>query len=544
MDMARGALERIVERLGESQKYRVGLWLYGHRAAITEKGGRRWNDAWGVDDNVAAGEDVAQVIPLGLLDGTMQAEILSLLGDVRKVRPWGVTPLYLSMVEALRGYRRIPVRGPRRLVVITDGVDEVPLNGPKPVVPNDVIKAVGADREQNPNAPIRIQVLHCGSGGDEALRTLVEKRLQGDYVSVSNWSQLEQKLQEAIGLAEYEVARLEGAAAPREQHLGEPFEVRDLLPGRKNRYRILLAQRSPPVRSLVDLEGEESLVLSLVKEAGEDRLVHARYDRGGQPLATGAVRKNVSNPLPGEIDTDFNPSEFYVAAHRPEHREGGGWAFPISIQNDDPTRFSPRPTEAWVEVTPVLADGSKLPAYPFYDLAFEPERPVPVLRCEAPTWPEQAQQAEIRLWFKVGPSGGNDERSREVSIAEVDADAAARDLHVPGAPEARFKVTTEELPPGRVPDWPTWPGGCRLVVEEEYPPLAAKVEWTRLQTLERPDRVEHTFNYDGRWARHEFYFAEKARLDVRRDKLVLTASPSLQKKAVAVDEPLHVTVRD
>ncbi|HWB13510.1 MAG TPA: vWA domain-containing protein [Pirellulales bacterium] len=544
MDVARTALQRIVERLAESQKYRVGLWLYGHRATLTqERRARRWNDAWGPDNNVSPGEDVAQVIPLGLLDGTMTAQILALLGDGGKVQPWGYTPLYMSMVQALRSYQRGPVRGPRRLVVITDGLDQVPPNTPRVATPDDVIQAVRADREQNRDAPVRIQVLHCGTGGDESLRTLVEKRLQGDYISVSNWAQLEKKLQDAIGLAEYEVARLEGGAAAREQHLGEPFEVRDLLPGRKNRYEVRLAQRSPPVNSQVDLEGEESLVLSLMREAGQDRLVHERYDRGGQPMPNGALRKNVANPSLTEIDPDFNPGEFYVAAHRPERRVGGGWAFPISIQNGDARRFSPRPTEAWIEVTPVLADGSTLPAYPFYDLAFEPERPVPVLRCEAPTWPEQAQQAEIRMWFKVGHSG--DDKSREVSIAELDSDASAlRDLHVPGATDARFKVTTEEVPSGQVAEWPTWPGGCRLVVEEEYPPLIAKVEWSRVQTLEQPDRVVRTFNNDGRWARHEFYFAEKGRLDVRRDKVVVTARSSLQKAAMTVDEPLHVTLRD
>jgi Mg-chelatase subunit ChlD len=543
MELAREALIRIVDLLGKSQKYRVGLWLYGHRAAITEKGGRKWNDAWGADNNVAPGQDVAQVMPLGLLDGTMRAEILALLADDRRVRPWGVTPLYLSMVEALRGYQRSPVRGPRRLVVITDGLDEVPPNGPKPALPDDVTRAVREDRQQNATAPVRIQVLHCGSGGDEALRTLVESKLQGDYISVSNWAQLEQKLEEAVGLAEYEVGRVDSTAPRRTEHLGESFVVQDVPPGRKGRYEVRLAQRAPPVRSLVDLEGEESLALSLMRDPGGDRLVHERYDRDGRAPPAPAVRKNVPNPAPIDLDPDFNPGEFYVAAHRPEPREGGGWVFPISIQNGDASRFSPRPTEAWVEITPVLADGSKLPAYPFYDLAFEPERPVPVLRADAPTWPARAQQAEIRLWFKVGRSGG-EEKSREVSIAEVDADAVARDLHVPGAPDARFSVTTEEIPAGQVKGWPAWPGGCRLVVEEEYPPLTAKADWSRVQTLERPDRVERTFNYDGRWARHEFYFADKGRLDVRRDKLVVTAQGSRQKGAVTVDEPLHITVRD
>jgi hypothetical protein len=543
MDVARGALTEIVDRLAASQKYRVGLWLYGHRANTTTKGVRRWNAAWGLDTGIAPGADVAQVFPLGLLDGTMHAEILGLLGDVQKVQPWGVTPLYKSIVDALASYRRVPARGPRRLVVITDGLDEVPPGGPKPVLPDDVFKAVLADRQENRAAPIRIQVLHCGSGGDETLRMLVEKKLQGDYISVSNWGQLEKKLEEAVGLAEYDVERV-GANAPlRQEHLGEPFEVGDVQAGRKNRYEVRLAQRVPPVRSLVDLEGEESLALFLVREAGEQRLVHERYDRDGQPPPTAAVRKNVPNPAVVDVDPDFNPSELYVAAHRPEPREGGGWAFPVSIQNGDATRFSPRPTEAWVEITPVLADGSKLPAYPFYDLAFEPERPVPVLRCEAPTWPARAQQAEVRLWFKVGPGGGDD-KSREVTIAEVDSDSPARDLHLPGAPDARFKITTEEVPSGRLPDWAAWPGGCRLVVEEEYPPLSGKVDWSRVQTLERADRIVRTFNYDGRWARHEFYFAEKGRVDVRRDKLVVTAGPSLKKGAAAVDEPLHVTVRD
>jgi hypothetical protein len=547
MDVARTALKRIIERLAVTGKYRVGLWLYGHRASITTSGARRWNGAWGVDNGVARGKDVAQIVPLGLLDAAMKAEILGLLNNDRKVQPWGATPLYLSIVEAMRTYRPGPAGGPRRLVVITDDLDQVPADTPNKTQADDVIKAVRADQKESRDSPLRIQVLHCGSEGDQTLRALVEDKdkLKGDYISVGNFGLLQKKLQEAVGLAEYEVARVDSNSEStlRRQSLGEPYLVQSVVPGRKNRYEVRLAQRSPPVRNLVELEGEESLLLSLVRDAGEDSLIHQRYDRGGQSLPPAAVRKNVFNPSPGNSDPDFNPKEFYVAAHRPEHGEGGSWAFPISIQNGDGARFSPRPTEAWVEITPVLAKGSKLPPYPVYDLSYEPERPVPVLRCEVPKWPDGSQEAEIRLWFRL--RNDSDVKSREVPIADVDADASASsDLHVPGAPDARFKVRTDDLTSGQVPGWPSWPGGARLIVEEEHPPLTPTVEWLRVQTLDPPDRVERTFNFDGRWARHEFFFAEKGRLDVRRDKLVLTSRGSVQKGAVAVDEPMHAILRD
>lgn len=542
MTKARSALVQIIEELAATESYRVGLWLYGHRRGRNKTGAEVWNAAWGQEDkSLLLGDDVQQVVPLGLLGKQSKNELLSLLGDSNKVQAWGQTPLYLAIVEALENYRQQPVRGPRRLVVITDGKDDQPFDkSRKFTTREEVRKAVLADRRAHPGSPVRIQVLDCAPTERSNLRDLIKDELGGDYIPVTAWGELERKLQDALGLAEYEVAPADAAsgAATVDERVGLPATVKDAFgPGRKFRYQVRLVGRSAAVESPIELEGGEAIKLLLARNSGAEQLLHERYDRGGQTELETAVSPHTLNPAaqPGAVDENFNPAEFYIAAHRPEIRSGGQngktVAFPLSIQNGDPRRFSPRPAEAWVEITPVFAGGQAAGGpYPICDLSFEPQRPVPVLDCVVPEWPVAAKAAELRVWLKLART----RPALEQTIAELETEPGQlRPLRLPGSANAELGLQTEETP-----------DGCRLTIDEEHPVEQAAVEWLRLETLAPADEIRRTYNYEGRFARHEFLFRGKTRPQIRGDKLQIVTRRELQAGAVAVEKPLRVAIPD
>jgi hypothetical protein len=472
--------------------------------------------------------------------------MLALLGDANKVQAWGQTPLYLAIVEALESYQQQPVRGPRRLVVITDGKDDQPFDkSRKFTTREEVRKAVLADRRAHPGAPVRIQVLDCAPSERSNLRDLIKDELGGDYIPVTAWGELERKLQDALGLAEYEVAPLDpdSGAATVDERVGLPVTVKDAFgPGRKFRYEARLVGRSAKVASPLELEGGEAIKLLLMRNDGAERLVHERYDRSGQTELETAISPHTPNPAaqPGSVDADFNPAEFYIAAHRPEIRPGGQSgktvAFPLSIQNGDPRRFSPRPAEAWVEIMPVhtggqaAGDSAAAGPYPICDLSFEPQRPVPVLDCVVPDWPAAARAADVRVWLKLA-------RTRptfEASVAELETDAGQlRKLRLPGAANVELGLQTIDAAEG-----------CRMIVEEEHPVENASVEWLRIESLAPADEIRRNYNYEGRFARHEFLFRGKTRPQVRGDKLQITTRRELQSGAVAVEKPLRAAIHD
>jgi hypothetical protein len=58
----------------------------------------------------------------------------------------------------------------------------------------------------------------------------------------------------------------------------------------------------------------------------------------------------------------------------------------------------------WVEVRPKTADNAIGPPYVFWDVQWQPSRPVPVVDLVAPAWPANAVAAEIRAWFRFKPT--------------------------------------------------------------------------------------------------------------------------------------------
>jgi hypothetical protein len=162
------------------------------------------------------------------------------------------------------------------------------------------------------------------------------------------------------------------------------------------------------------------------------------------------------------------------------------------------------------------------PVYTFYDLQFEPDRPVPVLSFTAPKWPVEAKQANIQLWCKF----------EKTSPDKVTTVAGLRQDRI------QLDGVNFELETGR-PEQPGEP--YRVTVIERHPPESG-LDRVKVEMTPPPAMVIHRFNADAAVVRHTFFYEEISDAQISRHKVLLTTRKRLIDQAVTVDPPLEVTV--
>ena len=180
--------------------------------------------------------------------------------------------------------------------------------------------------------------------------------------------------------------------------------------------------------------------------SGGRALEFRRYD--------GGMEQGIRDARTPVVDPADSSRRSFVAAHLAT-RKGDDVLFPISIQNADPTEYSRRPAETWVDITPLDASGTPSQPYTFYDPDFEDGRPVPLLECVAPRWPREAVRAEISVWFRFEPV----KPDLEIPLASL-ADGQEHRLSLPGLPDTKVIATL-----GR----PDATGDTPLTVIEQHP---------------------------------------------------------------------------
>jgi serine/threonine protein kinase len=519
MDEATHALSGIVDRLKQAGRPDVGLWLYGHR--LNRVGGNvvanQPNLLSPVPPDMLPGDDVALEVPIAPLNDAQWQRI----GDVlQRAEPYGLTPLYLAMVEALEDLGRFPARGPRQLVVITDGDD---YQGEDDMARNRTGAVQVQEAFARLNLPIKVDLLYCGSRkASPGLVTLVAGILRGKFIPVTDWQKLQTELQEAVGLYDYQLYAKNGKATGA-MPVGNRVMIKDEFgPGQPITYDVRIVGQ-PGIHSPIKLEGGEALTLEVLPGG---KLVHKPYPRDEQ-----LKPRVVANPRANAAQ-DAEPKDFRVFTYPPRWEPDGRLRFSMSVENGDSTKFSPRPREAWIEITPV-SDKGELPSYPCYDLAFEPATPVPVLYSDVPKWPAGTMSAKINLWFKLYPQFPAPGEYAAERISDCDeAGSTAPVGHANWLPGMKFTVRTIGTPQE-----------CELIVEEEHvddgPPRWARVQ---VENLDAPDRINREFNYEGKIARHHFHY--KASVSrVREGTVRVTTGQAVRNGAMAVVEPpIEVTI--
>jgi hypothetical protein len=590
MEIARKTLEKILWDLaGNERQYFVGLQLYGHRVGWddTNRGQLIWDPKNPTEKiiknaqnasqllNVDPGDDV-ETIQSPLPFGKTQCE--DLCRKMReKARPLGETPLYLAIVKAIDRLRAMNNISQRRVIVVTDGANNQTSGDLKWW--QDVDNALRNSREANQRTDLDIVGFTLGKAdevvmerrleeiltlnppntgqvrkwlewlrdpAEDTVRRSMESELQelkdkltadqGTFHMVRDPTSLLKALEAFFRLSRYEVlgADNESRVTSEPLPLGATCDAIKKPLGRSEPYWVRLADPSRPAQTEVWLEGGEAIELEVQKEGPEEqrRLVHRRYQ---WELRDGCSRNRIRAPL------DEEKRLFFVGAHVPKWEEDAV-RFDVSVQNNDAEQFSPRPAEAWIEVRPAASAGqdpaTETPSgkagrmndtskvYHFFDLSFEPHRPVPVLSCKALDWPKDVIDAEIRLWCKLKKTPPD----HELTVGQF---RKQKQWKPEGLSDLEyFEITgSDDAPENR----------CRVKITEKYK-SGGDLYTVKVEMDPPPKSVTHVYNPVSGTVRHVFEYAPSEAGDVDGYRVRLTSRESLTRDAIALPEPLVVTL--
>lgn len=494
LEAGRAALSRVIEQLAGSGRWRVSLWLYGHRtrwsrdaqgrytAGLTSLGEKAKAEAakGGAPFTLVPGSDVEQVLTMQELTGAVVSQIQDTLAPLE---PGGETPLYLAISEAVGtdfGGGREDTPG--YVLVVTDGANDQ--TGGRYVtaasVEDQIARLNGRRRE-----PLRVDVIGFALAADayerasrmDDVRNLATTT-GGRFYEAADATSLVRALRESLRMLHW---RVRGPRAPDDSlPLGSSVDLPVPPAGTEVAYDAMLeAGAVSPVRPFGVHAGD---AIDLYATVGGRALEFRRYD-GGTEQGIRDARSPVLDPL--------NPARrSFVAAHMAQ-RSGGDVRFPVSIQNADPSQFSPRPTEFWFEVRPLGAGGTPLAPFVFYDPTYQGGRTVPVLDLVADQWPAAATQAEIRGWFRF------DTTAPDLTI-EVGAmrPGTGRTLTVPNLADVTLAVSVGT---------PDATGLVTVDIVETHPASAAsQLPRLRLTASGGARRATHVVELSSGRIRHEF----------------------------------------
>ena len=494
LDAGRAAVAELLASMAKSGRWDVSLWLYGHRtkwskdkegkyvAGLTNSGtaAKGAAERAGTPFTLVPGDDVEQVLPMQALTPAAAERIGMTLAPIE---PGGETPLYLAISEALASdFDRGRTDVPGHILVVTDGANDQ--TGGRFVTAAAVEDQL-ARKNGRRRVPLRIDVVGFGfapNATDRASRMDDVRNLAmssgGRFFEAANAETLAKSLRESLRVMQWKV---QGPEAPQESvGLGSSIMVPPPLAARPQAFEVVLESGASPPRCGFEAEGGESL--DLYVSGGGRRLEFRRYD-GGTEQGLRDSRTNLFAPS--------DPQRLcFVGAHLAS-RAGDSIRFPLSIQNANAAEFSPRPTEAWVEITPRFGDGSVGAPFVFYDLSFQQNRPVPVLDLLATRWPRSADRAEIRAWFRFTKTPSD----VTVPLAEL-TPGVERRLELASLPGSEIRVT---LTPAETADQ------VQLSVVENHPAsLADKLPCVRVCVSPACIRAVHIVEPETGRVRHEF----------------------------------------
>lgn len=407
MEVAKSALQELLFSLGLRRNVRVGVRAFGHRLgwSVDEpvQPLTRPDITGMLDPDLTPSQDVESIL---MLNDFQLADAQTVVPKIGEVKPWGQSPLYLSVLQSLEEFSTADARADRHVIVITDGANYqfIPptIAGIQKTTDNDVRQAwgsrqtpvhilgLGMDRSQQPEAVGEFTRLCADTGGR--------------FQALTGSTDLARALRELLAPGGYRLLPLQDDQRPEQQStLGTPIRVTPV-PQSSESFGIQYQGRqfvdaSAGVQAAtafepVVLAGGESIQL-YVNEAGSDIFAY--------PFQDNVVA--VSDLVNG----DAVAMEHVVRLHRPSRQPGGRVSFPLSWQRRDPRpgsdaprwRVTDRPSDVWIEIQPMEPGGKVSDVkYLFCDTAYVAEQPVPMMNLVADQWPEPATNARIRVWSK------------------------------------------------------------------------------------------------------------------------------------------------
>ena len=511
MDIAKVALVRMLNTLATRSDVRVGVLLYGHRVGWSTKEPNQLmtQPAFGatVPENLKPYEDVETLLPLGRFDAVVLSKVAQ---QLEKVRPWGETPLYLSLIQALLEFKDDDEDVQQSVVVITDGVNYQ--FNPRPEMAKsiqDVLNAEGSRR-------IPLHIVGFGIQANETPKAQREfgqlaRATGGQYVSVSEAAMLAETLEGILQRQPYAIVSPSGSTSKAD--IGTSTE--------------LIWESDAPQRYAVTFD---SIYQEIELTGGEAVELFLSQDGRSMLSAPYTVGAPTFSPLVGGSQQD--PAGVRLGVHMPVY-EGTTVMFDLSLQ-DEQQRFVSRPREVWIEITPILNGSrpSSLQKYIFYDPEFVPNQPVPVIRATALGWPKEASRARIDFWCKWSTT----ELSHKIAFSELlDPDAPRKpDETLDGIPELKYQVKRRQGAPAQVDFIETYSskvvGGTMLKVDilGPFP----------------PSETRHQFDEANRFSTHSFIFDNVSEnLLHSSNSIRIVSRRRMLDNALHPDVPLLIDVR-
>lgn len=494
--LAKAGLNQLLTQIAARGDTRVSLRVFGHRVGWSTTAPLQRLQRPGVGglgEDVLPSRDVEALLPLKSFG---VQEMRQLQSRVAEVKPWGQSPLYLAVTQALEEFGSSD-NSKRHLIVITDG-ENYQFAPPsdanfQPTTADDVLRLSRAT-----DVPIHI----LGLGVDEAREPAAVQEFEqlgrdsgGGFQTLTSETDLNSTLERLLLRPHYQVKSMDRAERPaHEARLGnelavqvgqdtpEDFEVR------------VEGDSDAAIAEAISLEGGEAIEL-FVQDA---ELLAYPFDQD-------VVHQTRL------LDAEGQPANLVLRVHRPRRLASGEAEFTVSWQlaedvSDSRWKATPRPVSYWVEIRP-LDENSQLLGAPFvfYDRQFEPKVAVPLAKLVAESWPDHAKRANVRVW--VNPHQTNALALKAPAEVANDAIPGIHDVvtfdsskEEPRLLSGQTFVQMESLPGDEAS------GFChRFVVRCDDGTLPVSSFKIQARNAE-PMRIVRQFDHEHQLAVHRFYY--------------------------------------
>jgi hypothetical protein len=545
MELARSALNTMLRELADrnddGEGIRVGVRFMGHRLVWTrhENPPPGWKPTLKVQTGYSGekprndetpAHDVEVVHHLGEFDDTVAGQVRRKLDSVKA---WGQTPLFYALSEALADFDDEDRETRKSIIAITDGKDyqyDPPTADGR--APEYTSQAMLLDAWSRRKIPIHILAFDIPKDEIVVARTEyanVAEVTDGSFAEVTSGRDLLNRLRERLDIDGYIVK-------DSQQQPVNPVRNREVVPSKLNFPVPILADRRLPQEFSVHfrmvqpkrvlLEGGEAIELQVVQRGASQEIVARPYDRSV------AADSRLVNGVGG------SQTNHIVRVHRPVRRDGSV-RFPVSLQVDPAANhFTKRPVETWVEVTPLAGGTTAGETYVFYDRNLEPETPVPVLMWTAQNWPQQADEARVKCWYKYDATDPVQTIAwRDVVNAPSSYRAAQS---VPGVPGVQISVEASVESDGNY----------RIYIVERHSTQSLGIDSIRVHLETGPDivpiRVSHQFDAKNGIATHSYFFSPDQRDLLDRSelcKIEIAAADDVKGNALQLAEGTELKVQ-
>lgn len=389
-EAAKAALFALLQKLADKQDTRVGLSFFGHRVGWNPRNREQLllQDQFlqGIPAGLRPFEDVEMLLPVGRFDAGVLQTIKPLIDSTK---PWGETPLYLAITEAVLELQNEDKLRSRRIIVVTDGVNhQVNPTPSRRRTINDVLQTLPEG--------VRVDIVGFGIPDADTQQArdefeAVTSQTEGQFIPVDDVTELVQSLNGLVESEDFEVAMPTG-------------EVTVSTPGQKISMRIT----EPSIHATVTMgSASEEIVITggdavqLQLSDDKQRLFVPRWLHGnpqfvslgtGIPFAKSSIECGIQKVR--LVDTEA--------------------IFGFSLQHAT-RQFIPKPASAQISVFPTDPVGNRVGIEYRADVdTFQPGTSVPAFSLKTMGWPVSATHAELTVFVQA-------DEARPVDRIQLDA---------------------------------------------------------------------------------------------------------------------------